>query len=335
MSTPQFPFSLCATAIGSMPHTDPQVAARVVLQALPDLPAWPQLYQRSPLEHMAPQFAEGITGSRIEEDRVILEGMPGEHDSPLLTVERAAGFHALLEADLSGVKGLKGQVTGPLTFAHLVAMDDGGRAEEDLRVARRLAHLLGRLAEWQEIQLRRRTRNTLIMLDEPLLDRALENRRIGPAAVLDLLASTFIWVKGMRGLHSCAPPDWAFLLNLPMQVISFDAYRYGDTTEMAASGIRSFLARGGAIAWGVVPADQPSLDAEHVDSLVDLMARTWGRLVDLGVPRELLERQSMFTPSCGLANLTPQGAEKALTLTSQVAAHFRRGAGQSGAEGAP
>ena len=335
MSTAQFPFSLCATAIGSMPHTDPQAAARVVLQALPDLPAWPQLYHRSPLEHMATQFAEGITGSRIEEDRVILEGMPGEHDSPILSRERAAGFHAFLEADLSGVKGLKGQVTGPLTFAHLVAMDDGGRAEEDLRITRRLAHLLGRLAEWQQIQLRRHTRNTLILLDEPLLDRALENRRIGPAAALDLIASTFVWVKGMRGLHSCAPPDWPFLVNLPMQVISFDAYRYGDTTEMAASEIRSFLARGGAIAWGVVPADQPSLDAEHVDSLVDLMARTWGRLVDLGVPRELLEKQSMFTPSCGLANLTPEGAEKALMLTSQVAAHFRRGTGQDGVGGAP
>ena len=221
----------------------------MVLQELPELPAWPQLFHRSPMEHMAPQFTDGISDVTIEGDVVTLAGSPGEHDMPELREERAAGFFAFLKSDLTGVTGLKGQVTGPLTFAHLVQMADGGSADENVRIARRLAHLLGRLAEWQENQLRRHTRNTLILLDEPLLAESLADRRLGPSICLDLIATTLMWIKGARGLHTCAPPNWKLLLNLPLQVLSFDAYSYGETTEDAAKGIRGFLANGGFIAW--------------------------------------------------------------------------------------
>ena len=59
-----FPFVGAATAIGSLPHTDAGNAAAVVLKAQPQLPGWPQLYHRSPLEQMGPQFASGLTGAR-------------------------------------------------------------------------------------------------------------------------------------------------------------------------------------------------------------------------------------------------------------------------------
>ncbi len=121
----------------------------MVLQELPEFPAWPQLFHRSPLEHMGPQFTDGISDVTIEGDTVTLAGSPGEHDMPELREERAAGFFAFLKSDLTGATGLKGQVTGPLTFAHLVQMSDGGSADENIRITRRLAHLLGRLAEWQ------------------------------------------------------------------------------------------------------------------------------------------------------------------------------------------
>lgn len=309
----------------------------MVLQELPELPAWPQLFHRSPMEHMAPQFTDGISDVTIEGDVVTLAGSPGEHDMPELREERAAGFFAFLKSDLTGVTGLKGQVTGPLTFAHLVQMADGGSADENVRIARRLAHLLGRLAEWQENQLRRHTRNTLILLDEPLLAESLADRRLGPSICLDLIATTLMWIKGARGLHTCAPPNWKLLLNLPLQVLSFDAYSYGETTEDAAKGIRGFLANGGFIAWGIVPATQETLDRENADSLSERLARLWGRLIDLDVPRALLERQCMFTPSCGLAGLTPQGAEKALRLTREIARRVQQGAvpDKSGVGGQP
>lgn len=321
MNAPRFPFLQQATAIGSVPHTDPQQAVDLVLKELPEAPAWPQLPNRSPLEHMAPQFAEGITDATVEGDVVVLPGMPGEHDMPELSAERAPGFFALLEADLSGIVGLKGQVTGPMTFSRLVQLE-GGPAEEDLRVCRRLAHLLGRLAEWQEAMMRRKTRNTLILVDEPFLADSLANKRLGSAIAMDFIASTLMWVHGPRGLHTCAAPNWRFLFNLPLNVLSFDAYTYGESVTEAAKGIRTFLG-GGVIAWGIVPATQAELDKEDADSLMGRLEGIWDKLAAQDVPRAVLERQSMFTPACGLAGLTPEGAGKALRLTREIAARVR------------
>ncbi len=143
---------------------------------------------------------------------------------------------------------------------------------------------------------------------------------------MDLIATTLMWIKGARGLHTCAPPNWKLLCNLPLHVLNFDAYTYGESTEEAAKEIRGFLGNGGFIAWGIVPATQETLDGEHIDSLVERLARLWGRLIDLNVPRALLERQCMFTPSCGLAGLTPQSAEKALRLTREIASSVQQGA---------
>ncbi|MBI2887397.1 MAG: hypothetical protein HYY02_09330 [Chloroflexi bacterium] len=327
MSTSQFPFSLMATGIGSMPHTDAGEAAAAVVRALPNLPAWPQLVRSSPLEGMAAQFAEGITGVRMEEDQVIQEGTPGEHDYPTLSPERAAGFFALLQQDLTGVRGLKGQVTGALTFSYQVALESGRPAMADMRVARRYAQLLGRVGEWQESQLRKHTRNVLIFFDEPMLDQALADPKVGPTVTMDILSSVVVWLRARTGLHCCAAPRWDFLTRLPYHVLSFDTYRYGETTEMAVAPLRDFLSRGGAIAWGVVPTNSDELARESVEGLEGLLERTWGRLVDLGIPRALLERQALITPACGLANLTPQEAEAALAMASGVAARLRARAG--------
>jgi len=46
------------TAVGSMPHTDPQAACDVILQHMPAIPTWPQLPRRSFRENMYVQFGE-------------------------------------------------------------------------------------------------------------------------------------------------------------------------------------------------------------------------------------------------------------------------------------
>src|SRR5450756_2500912 len=60
---PQF----AMTAIGSLPHTDPGQACALMLDALPEMPAWPQLTKRSFLENMYAQYSEGLPGIRVIE----------------------------------------------------------------------------------------------------------------------------------------------------------------------------------------------------------------------------------------------------------------------------
>ena len=55
-------FNCLPTMIGSMPHTDPAEACAVVSRYLKDIPAWPQLPQRSFKENMYAQYSEGFPG---------------------------------------------------------------------------------------------------------------------------------------------------------------------------------------------------------------------------------------------------------------------------------
>jgi hypothetical protein len=62
-----------ATAIGSMPHADPDEACSLVLRHLPEIPAWPQLPSRSFREYMHLQFAENFPGAVIKQDRLYVD----------------------------------------------------------------------------------------------------------------------------------------------------------------------------------------------------------------------------------------------------------------------
>ncbi|MCX7854905.1 MAG: hypothetical protein N2556_02835, partial [Anaerolineae bacterium] len=88
--------SLRTLPIGSTPHTDPAEAVRKVLEYFPDIPAWPQLPQRSSRENMLVQFSEGFPGIVVdaEEKRICVDN----------NRDLAAGleqlYHAYLEGDL-------------------------------------------------------------------------------------------------------------------------------------------------------------------------------------------------------------------------------------------
>jgi len=321
-----FPFSLMATAIGSMPHSDPQAAVAAVLQALPELPAWPQLFHRSPLEHMAPQFLEGFPDAVVEADRVLIPGHRVEHGVPALSARRAAGWAEFLSAAAkSRPAGLKGQVTGPLTASLLVTLPDGRSVFRDMRVVRRLAHHLGRIAALQEQELRRLTANTLVLFDEPLLPQALASPSIGAGLAADLLTSAAVWMRGWKGIHCCSDPPWPFLLRLPLDVISFDSYHYAGTLRQHHELLDSFLARGGVIAWGLIPASDHELAMENALGLAQRLERTWAELGDTGLDIDLLRRQSIITPVCGLAHVTESNSIRALELAASVAQLLRRG----------
>jgi len=69
----KFEFACLPTAIGSMPHTEPEEACSIVMKYLPAIPAWPQLPKRSPKENMCIQFSEGFPGIVIAKDKIRIE----------------------------------------------------------------------------------------------------------------------------------------------------------------------------------------------------------------------------------------------------------------------
>ena len=332
-------FGCQPTMIGSMPQTDPDDACRVVLRHLPAVPAWPQLPHRSPKENMYAQFSERFPGVVVEDSRIYidrsrdidggLEKLFAAYTDKDISAygfsrDYAAGFYAMLASRVDKAVAVKGQVTGPISWGLAVA--DGAQwAIYDDTLAEAIARHLRLKAAWQYEQLSRVSQNVIIFLDEPYLTS------LGSAFVAlptekvkGLLEETLGGIGGLRGLHCCGNTDWSLLLGLPIDILSFDAYNYAGALSAYAAEVRSFVGKGGAIAWGIVPNDEEHLVKETAATLKDRLEEAIAPFAKEGVAFRKLVEQSLITPSCGLASLSPAAAEQALAYLGELSGTVRK-----------
>ena len=332
-------FGCQPTMIGSMPQTDPDDACRVVLRHLPAVPAWPQLPHRSPKENRYAQFSERFPGVVIEDSRIYIDrsrGIDGgleklfaaytDNDISAYGFSRdyAAGFYAMLASRVDKAVAVKGQVTGPISWGLAVA--DGAQwAIYDDTLAEAIARHLRLKAAWQYEQLSQISRNVIIFVDEPYLT-SLGSAFVSlpPDKVKSLLEETLGGIGGLRGVHCCGNTDWSLLLGLPIDILSFDAYNYAGALSAYAAEVRSFVGKGGAIAWGIVPNDEEYLGKETVASLKDRLEEAIVPFTKEGTPFRQLVEQSLITPSCGLASLSPAAAEQALAYLGELSGTVRK-----------
>ena len=107
-----------ATAIGSLPHTDPRAAADLVLEAHPRFPAAPQLPMRTPLEGIVAQWARALPEVTIERDgSIAVAGVTNEPAVATFDADAHSGLLTFLDAAASRRQPprVKVQIAGPLT----------------------------------------------------------------------------------------------------------------------------------------------------------------------------------------------------------------------------
>jgi methionine synthase II (cobalamin-independent) len=339
-------FNCLATGIGSLPLTDPDAAVALIQRYLPEAPIWPQLPKRSLLEQMGAQYSGALPGIVRDEARqrfyfdtsrdlnaeltLFFEHyLKKDYEFFGLSAEFAAGFHAFLRTleknPPSRVRFLKGHVTGPLT-AGISYKDEQGRDiihHEGLFDA--VVKNLAMNAAWQVVRLGRFGKPVIIFLDEPAMETL--GSAFSPAAAnlvaekLDEIIEAIHDTGGIAGIHCCGNADWPLIFNTKVDIVNFDAYDYLERVLLYPAEIRAFIARGGALAWGIVPT---SLSTETADSLVEKLENGVASLESAGVPRVTTLRQSIITPSCGLGSLTPERAEAVLKLTLEISERLRR-----------
>lgn len=330
-------FGCLATAIGSMPHSDPHEACRLVMKYLPDIPCWPQLPKRSPKENIYLQFSEGFPGLVVEGDKPRIERI-GDFDLALeklltarddnfdmypISPDHAAGLYALPNL-LSQSTIVKGQITGPISLGLCITDSQNRGIIYDDTLAEALGKFLRLKARWQEEFLHRTSRMTVIFIDEPFLTSlgtafvALTNE-----AVTGLLSQVLGGLAGLKGVHCCGSTDWPLLLNTPIDILSFDAYNYADSLACYPVEVKGFLERGGSIAWGIVPNDEDALEKESVASLYDRLGEAIAPFTRNGISFRQIAAQGLLTPSCGLASLSPDAATHTLELLSDLSARIR------------
>jgi len=143
-----------------------------------------------------------------------------------------------------------------------------------------------------------------MFIDEPGLQFLFSGMSgYGEGAARKDLEAFFALLDRPRGIHLCGNPDWDFLLNLDLDVLSLDVFNNGEVFSAYAASIRRFLDRGGALVWGIVPSHTQLFLDENIYSLQQRLSVLWTALDGKGLDRDLLLSRSMLSPAtCCLIN---------------------------------
>ena len=337
---PDVRFGCLPTMIGSMPHTDPDEACSLVTRYLKDIPAWPQLPKRSPMEQMCVQFSQGFPGVATKDSGIYIDRSQDWDESLedlytaylennvtkyAVSAEYAAGLHKFLSLGNLSPLAVKGQITGPISWG-LTVTDDNGRAIlYDDMLADAAAKLLKLKAGWQEKVLSKLSKNTIIFVDEPAMSSyGSAFFSLPREKVTSLLEEVLGGIRRLKGVHCCGNTDWSVLLGTSTDILSFDAYNYAESLTLYPAEVKRFLSRNGAIAWGIVPNEEKQLAGETASSLKDRLEEAMAPFTRNGVPFKQLVEQGLLTPSCGLASLTEEAADQALELLTELSIKMRQ-----------
>lgn len=334
-------FGCRATIIGSMPYKDPSEACGMIIRFLKDIPAWPQLPNRSFKENMYAQYSEGFPGAVIEENKIYVKraadsthslealytaDIANDSDKFPISPGYAAGLYEFLSLPGLSPWAVKGHVTGPVSWGLTVTDENRRSILYDDTLADAAARLLRLKASWQEKKLREISRNTIIFVDEPYMASfGSAFVAVSREKVIALLNEVFSGISGIKGIHCCGNTDWPVLLQTNAQILSFDAYNYAKSLSLYPAEVKEFLQKKkGAIAWGIIPNESKTLAKETVASLKDRLEEAVAPFTRSGIPfRQLLE-QSLLTPSCGLASLTGEEVERVLELLTELSTRIRQ-----------
>lgn len=326
------------TAMGIMPHTDIEKALTLALTL--DIPYWPQLPKVNYYEDMYAQISEHFPGiiidttrreisfsiERFYEDLEVFLAHWEDETYFRLSPEYSVVFHRFLKQDLTKYQFIRGQSIGPVSYG-LKILDENKKPMiyyEEVRqtvfdfVAKKLQ---AQLSEMQAVH-----PGAFVWVDEPGLEmifmaitgytseRAKEDYR----AFLEKF-------PGPKGVHLCGNPDWSFLLQMELDVLSLDVFARGHIFSRYSEDIRAFLDRGGVISWGITPTLTEEFEKENVQSMIDTLDGLWKSLDQAGIPYQQLLEQAWLAPArCCLVNRDgEETVVKSFRMLQEVANHFK------------
>ena len=339
------------TTVGSFPHLNGELLSAHLVDCL-DIPAWPQLSKRSFFENMYVQFSRSLPGIQVDAlAEKIIFNTRGDLTGPLesfyeryladdlgafaLTPKYAQGFYDFQTAMGSRDGGskvtaednpdswVKGQVTGPISLGLTVTDQDLRASLYDEMLVDVLVKNAAMHARWQARRLKELRPNVIIAVDEPYMaafgSAFISLSREMVIAILDEVFEAIHSERAHAWVHCCANTDWSVLLGTTVDILNLDAYGYLENLALYPAELHSFLDRGGAIAWGVVPNNAEIFDitagdlAARLRQGFDLICRkAAARGVDI-YPEELAAH-SLLTTSCGLGPASVEIADRAVDV---------------------
>jgi hypothetical protein len=313
---PLIPGNLHTTAMGILPHEQVEPALKLALSV--DIPFWPQLPHVSYYEDMYVQAGERFPGIVLCPEKNSLrfdtnkfyEELPGllerwdDLDYFDISPEYSVVYHKFLELDLSGYVAIRGQMEGPVSFG-LKVLDENDRPiifNDEVRPL--LMDFLARRVQAQLIRLKQKHPKAFMFVDEPGLQFVFSS----VSGYTDITAKGdmdrfFSQIDRPRGIHLCGNPDWEFLLNRDIDILSMDTFTNGEILKAYGKHLKRFLERGGVIGWGIIPTWYEAVGDANIEQLTEYQEGLWDVLIEEGVDRDMLLAQSLLTPArCCLVN---------------------------------
>jgi hypothetical protein len=306
------------TAMGIMPHTDVQRALELALGL--DIPFWPQLPKVSLFEDMYVQASQNFPGVAIDYDKgrlsfdttrfaQELDGYFVKMDTPetfALTTEYSAVFHEFLSRDLGSYRAIRGQNIGPVSFGFKV-LDENLKPiiyNDEARTV--LFDFIQKKANIQYGELKERNPNAFVWLDEPGLGYVFSglsgyNEQQAKQDYHNFIAG----LVGPKGLHLCAEVNLPYLLELGVEILSFDAYQIEFMPKEYAGSVAEFINEGRVISWGIVPTESTVLATQTPEILAKRLSDYWNVVSgSTGLPLNQIAMQALVAPArCCLSDV--------------------------------
>ena len=274
--------------MGIMPHRDITRALDLVLGL--DIPFWPQLPNVSLYEDMYVQSSQSFPGVTVdmknarlrfntERFHQELNGYFDKMEDPAtftLGKEYSVVYHRFLDHDLSRYAAIRGQVTGPVSFGMKVLDEESKPIIYNEEARGILFDFMQRKVNTQRTEMMQKNPNAFVWVDEPGLSSVFSalvgyNDQQAKSDYLSFVQG----LEGTKAMHLCANVDLPYLLDLGIEILSFDAYQIEFMPDEYAESVARFLNNQGIICWGIVPTDSTSIKRHTPQTLADVLSSYW------------------------------------------------------------
>jgi methionine synthase II (cobalamin-independent) len=338
-----------ATGIGSFPYKDASAACELILNTVPEMPVWPQLANIDFREQMEIQFSEALPCVVLDEakQRMYFD-TSGDPTSELekfyenymsenleyfkISPDYGRGIYEmekkLSEKKPPSIKFFKNQVTGPVTFG-LAIVDENKRAIYYNDVFRDVVVKgITMKARWVLNRFKPLGYDQICFVDEPILSAFgsstyVSVQRADVVSFINEVIEAVHKEGALAGTHCCGNTEWSILIDAGVDIISFDAFEFGETIAYYSEQVNKFLEDGGVIAWGIVPTSE-KINQETPDSLAKKLNERVKNLADKGIDENLIWERCLLTPSCGTGSLSVELSDKIFQNLSELSKLLHR-----------
>ncbi|MCX5799042.1 MAG: hypothetical protein NTU90_05710 [Proteobacteria bacterium] len=324
------------TGIGSFPFTEADEAIDLIFSTCREIPFWPQLPKRSPIENMYIPFLESVpcvifdeTQGTVVIDTEKTQGIEQFYenfyseklDAFAISDKMAPGFYRFLER-LKEIKDdtkfIKGQLTGPFSMGLGLKDEKGKPIIYNYGFFDMIKKALNMKAKWMiaTIKASYPEKDVIIFFDEPyLVSFGSAYVSVSKEDTVALLNEVSGGLKAKRGIHCCGNTDWSVLFNVDTDIINYDAFNFLETIFYFKEDLARFLKKGGHVSPGIVPSSDKVLDTS-IDDILNLRENFCESIDTINPETDKIDW--LFTTSCGLGSLNPAEAQRSMELLKEL-----------------